>query len=485
MAMGALSVVTGCRRVDAPRRGVRGGVRRRSSVSARLDSTPQEAGAPPRWRNRRREAAKTPDELYYEQMAWSDVPVVPVERRVRRTPGQILEEEEAESCPLDLHAERASDFEAAMIVVGTTVGGGFLAMPYFAAPAGFVPAVLMSVGAWAALAASGLLVSEALLHTWARSSGRAVSLLSVTAEYLGPAWGYVAAVSFFVMMNCTLVSQLAKCGALAHFFSGGVVSHVIGATATAAAVGAIAFSRAASKVNAVATVGIFASFALICVFGMANLAPGKLAFMDFAAVLPALPGIVQLYAYGECLPTVVDMLRGDRARIRRVILLGTTLPLAMYTCWLAVALAQTGSWAGTADVAQVMLESGGVLGVATASVAVTASISTLIGGYLALSRFCADALKKKTVTHSRSVAALTLVPSLLFALRGPEVYFTALEFSGAVVVVILWGLLPPLLANSLWRRQGTLSGLRRGLVLAWTAVASVALCCGVRSVVLA
>ena len=80
--------------------------------------------------------------------------------------------DEAESCPLELHAERASDFEAIMLVVGTTVGGGFLAMPYFAAPAGFVPAVLISCGAWAVLAASGLLVSETLMHTWARSNGQ-------------------------------------------------------------------------------------------------------------------------------------------------------------------------------------------------------------------------------------------------------------------------------------------------------------------------
>ena len=57
---------------------------------------------------------------------------------------------------------------------------------------------------------SGLMVAETLMHTWARSSGRAVSLLSATTEYLGKKWGFIAAVSFFVMMNCTLVSQLAK-----------------------------------------------------------------------------------------------------------------------------------------------------------------------------------------------------------------------------------------------------------------------------------
>jgi len=436
------------------------------------------------WGNRSRADAReqrtnnAPDEGYYESLENDELVV-------RFASGGSDEFDGAESCPLDIHSDRASDFEAIMLVVGTTVGGGFLAMPYFAAPAGFVPAVAISVAAWAFLAASGILVSETLMRTWARSSGRAVSLLSATTEYLGAKWGYITAVSFFVMMNCTLVSQLAKCGSLANFFSNGAISHVMGAFVTAAVIGAVSFSRMAAKVNAVATVGIFASFLAICVFGVQNLSPSKLAFMNFAAALPALPGLVQLYTYGECLPTIVDMLRGDRKRIRRVILLGTTVPLAMYTLWLIVSLAQSGAWAGSSDLAQTLLESGGILGSATASVAVTASISTLIGGYLALSRFCADALKKKTVTHSKSVIALTLIPSLLFAFKGPEVYFSALKFSGAVVVVILWGLIPPLMAYSLWNREGTLSMARKNLVYAWTAVASVALAFGTKSVIFA
>ena len=421
--------------------------------------------------DRARGSRNAPDEGYYERIAYRD------ESRSREDGG------DAESCPLDLHAERASDFEAIMLVVGTTVGGGFLAMPYFAAPAGFVPAALVSAGAWAVLAASGLMVSETLMHTWARSSGRAVSLLSATSEYLGARWGAVAAVSFFVMMNCTLVSQLAKCGQLANVFSGGAVSHMAGAAITAGLIGIAAFSKAAAKINAVATVGIFTSFAVICAAGASNLALNKLAFMNFAATLPALPGLFQLFTYGECLPTIVDMLRGDRERIRRVIVLGTLVPLFMYTLWMFVALAQNGNWEGSVDLAQTMLESGGVLGNATAAVAITASISTLIGGYLALSRFCADALKKKTVSGSKSVIALTLIPSLLFAFKGPEVYFSALHFSGAVVVVILWLLLPPLMSKALWMREGKFSRSRKTLVNVWTVIASIALFFGVRSVV--
>ena len=452
---------------------------RASSSLARARSRPAVARRDVRrraWgtRTRRGERRERPglDEGYYENLAYRE-----------ESRGREGSADDGDACPLDLHASRASDFEAIMLVVGTTVGGGFLAMPYFAAPAGFVPAALVSAGAWAVLAASGLLVAETLVHTWARSSGRAVSLLSATNDYLGKKWGAMAAVSFFVLMNCTLVSQLAKCGQLASVFSNGAVSHVAGAAMTAGLIGFAAFSKSAAKINAVATVGIFASFAVICATGSTTLALNKLAFMNFAATLPALPGLFQLFTYGECLPTLVDMLRGDRERIRKVILLGTSVPLFMYVAWMIVALAQTGAWEGSNDLAQTMLESGGLLGNATAAVAITASVSTLIGGYLALSRFCADALKKKTVSGSKSVIALTLIPSLLFAFKGPEVYFSAIHFSGAVVVVILWGILPPLLSKSLWMREGKFHGQRKILVNVWTSIASVALFFGVKSVV--
>ena len=56
------------------------------------------------------ERANGPDERYYEEMHGG--------RRVRTASAGTGE---AESCPLDLHDERASDFEAVMLVVGTTV----------------------------------------------------------------------------------------------------------------------------------------------------------------------------------------------------------------------------------------------------------------------------------------------------------------------------------------------------------------------------
>ena len=65
----------------------------------------------------------------------------------------------------------------------------------------------------------------------------------------------------------------------------------------------------------------------------------------------------------------------------------------MYSLWLAVTLGRRDLAAiGVAggDLAGKILADGGLLGVATGAIAVCASVSTLIGCYLALSRFNAD-----------------------------------------------------------------------------------------------
>lgn len=41
------------------------------------------------------------------------------------------------------HGESASEFEAALLITGTAVGGGSIALPYFCQAGGFLPAVAM------------------------------------------------------------------------------------------------------------------------------------------------------------------------------------------------------------------------------------------------------------------------------------------------------------------------------------------------------
>ena len=121
----------------------------------------------------------------------------------------------------------------------------------------------------------------------------------------------------------------------------------------------------------------------------------------------------------------------------------------MYMLWLAVTLGRRDlgvrrlGWRLGEDLA-----GGGMPGGCGIHV-MCASISTLIGCYLALSRFNADTFHLPLNKGCKKLLALTVLPSLVLAMKGPELYYLAIKFAGTVPVAFLWGVLPPLV---MWKQ---------------------------------
>ena len=388
------------------------------------------------------------------------------------------------------HGEASEEWEAALIITGTAVGGGSLALPYFTAAGGFLPACAMLFVSYALLLGSALILVEPTVRVWEDKPGKAVSMHSVVEEYLGVKWGFLAGITFWLLINCTLVSQLAKCGELAVLASGvGASPNAawfarLGSVVSAFIVAGAAFNRGVGKINALATSGLFASFAAACVVGASGISGKLLLASNLVAAAPALPAIMQTMTYAEAIPTVVDMCRGSRAKVRRVLALGSLGPAVMYALWLAVTLGR-GSLAEYAasggDLAGKILADGGVLGMATALIATCASVSTLIGCYLALSRFNADTFSLPLNKGCMKLVVLTVLPSLLVSMKGPELYFLMIKFAGTVPVAFLWGVMPPLVMWTMLRGDGKLTALWKIVLGAGAAGSAVAMALGARA----
>ena len=106
------------------------------------------------------------------------------------------------------HGDEGEEWEAALLITGTAVGGGSLALPYFCAAGGFVPAVGLLAISWAALLGSALTLVEPTIRVWEDNPSVAVSIHTVVETYLGKLAGVAAGVTFWILINCTLVSQL-------------------------------------------------------------------------------------------------------------------------------------------------------------------------------------------------------------------------------------------------------------------------------------
>ena len=166
-----------------------------------------------------------------------------------------------------------------MLITGTAVGGGSLALPYFCAAERLRPPLLAILGG-----APGLGVDPRRRPTsmWEDNPSVAVSIRTVVETYLGKLAGVAASVTFWILINCTLVSQLAKCGQLAALATGVAAERRRGCTRLgtllrALVIAGAAFRRDVGRINALATTGLFCSFAAACLAGAASISTNALA----------------------------------------------------------------------------------------------------------------------------------------------------------------------------------------------------------------
>ncbi|KAG5178578.1 Tryptophan/tyrosine permease family-domain-containing protein [Tribonema minus] len=354
---------------------------------------------------------------------------------------------------------------AAALIAGTTIGGGFLGLPYYTAPLGAALSSAMLIGSWAYLLANSLLLAHLCCAVMRETGSPAASVFTVARRTLGRRGARALSAGFFFLLNATLVSQLARAGGVVAGLTG--LPHAAACALPCALMAAAVFgapARAVDGGNAALTAGMMAAFAGVVAVNMAWLLRGSSA--GAGAAITAVPVVMQLLVYTEMVPLVCERLGGDERRTAAALALGSLPPLLMCLSWSLVALGLVPPAAGAAlkaggDPVNVLLRQGGSMGALVSALAACAITTTVAGSYLALSQFLWDALGARRGGGRREgegkgqggargvsalgVAALTVVPSLLLAVTSPGAFYAAVEFAGAYPVTILWCIGPPLM----------------------------------------
>ena len=97
------------------------------------------------------------------------------------------------------------DLGASALLVGTAIGGGFLALPHATAQSGALPSAAVLTGCWAWMLFESLLISDLVLDARENSS---TSFASLGREAFEDAGGFAISVTFVVLMVTTMVSQI-------------------------------------------------------------------------------------------------------------------------------------------------------------------------------------------------------------------------------------------------------------------------------------
>ena len=366
-----------------------------------------------------------------------------------------------------------SIFGGACLVAGTMVGAAILALPSATAPVGFLPSTgAMGIG-WLYMTMSGLLIAELSINRLGQTGNPGQGMLGLYEDSLGPKWSKVGSVAYFSLHYCLLVAYISQGGANLNALLGldtlevqtNGVPQVMFATTVAAG---LYFAQPATIEKAKK---VFVSILAVVLMGIIALGVGTVDFHSLIEptnqhpenVVDALPIIFLSLVYHNVVPTVVNQLEGDRTKITKAIIFGTSVPTLMFLAWNAVVLGNVGAVTAidgttTAVDPVTLLQSSGdnpILGCLVTTFSSLALVTSLIGFVYGLIDGWTDVFDLPTEgpTFEKWKAplfGLVFLPPLALSLTDPDIFFKALDYGGAFGVSTLFLILPPIMV---WQQR--------------------------------
>ncbi len=337
-----------------------------------------------------------------------------------------------------------------LLIAGCCIGAGMLGLPVLTGVAGFQPSVLLFFVSWLFMAVTGLIVLEVNLRF-----PNGTNLLSMAEGSLGPIGKYLTWLLFTFLFYSLMVAYIIGTGQLISDFTN---LHESVASFLMLLVFAIFLYLGTASVdhfNRFLMVGVFITYVLLVFFGVPYVHMDYLKQTDWTAAAFVVPAMVISFGYHNLIPTLRTYMEGNVKQLRTMILIGSGIPLLVYLVWEFVILglipldglrqAVDGGEMATRSLRHT-IGSGWIVDIADLF-AFFAIVTSLLSVALSFVDFLSDGLRiKKTPFGKIILIALCLLPPFLFGLVYPKVFLVALSCAGAYGAVILFGILPALMA---------------------------------------
>ncbi len=349
-----------------------------------------------------------------------------------------------------------------LLVAGTSIGAGMLALPVLTSAGGFLPSIVLYFLSWIVMTFTGLLFLELCL--W---MGKEANIVSIAERLLGSAGKVIAWVIYIYLFTSFTVAYLSG--------SGQIISSLFGRALpewTAVCLFVLLFSplvfvgaRAVDKVNIVLVAGLAVAYVSFIVLGLPHIKGVFLTRVDWSASFISLPVILGSFGFQGIIPSLTSYMGRRATKIRLAIILGTTIPFLAYTLWELVILGIV-PLSGSNGLAVALREGSTAVAplkhflaapwiyVAGEFFAFFALTSSFLGVTLSFRDFLADGLRVQKNARGRFILCLMIfAPTTCITLINPRLFLLALHYGGGIGSVLLLGLLPLLLVFALRYRQ--------------------------------
>ena len=333
-----------------------------------------------------------------------------------------------------------------LLVAGTMIGAGMLAMPLTSAGIGLTATVCLLIGLWAVLTFTALLFVE-LYQTADSDAG----IGTLAAQYFGKAGRIISTAVLIVFLYALIAAYVSGGGSLLMD-----LLPAMGDKDTMNKIAVLVFTiffgsfivigtHSVDKINRVLFFVMIAAFILVLALMLPNIKFDNLMAMpiDNALIISASPVFFTAFGFHGSIPSLNKYLDGNVKSLRIAILVGSGITLFAYFLWQL----STHGLLSQNEFLQILREDATLNGLVKATLEITQSpiianavkifstlalVTSFLGVALGLLECIEDLLKQSFDIHAGriSLGLMTFIPPVLFSLFYPEGFILALGYAG-------------------------------------------------------
>ena len=329
-----------------------------------------------------------------------------------------------------------------LLVAGTMIGAGMLAMPLTSAGIGFGFTLVLLLGLWALLTFSALLFVE--LYQTAESDA---GIGTLSEQYFGKAGRIIATAVLIIFLYALIAAYISGGGSLLKDLLpesfGDKVSILLFTVIFGSFI--VIGTHSVDKINRVLFFVMLTAFAVVLSLMLPEIKFDNLMAtpIDNALIISASPVFFTAFGFHGSIPSLNKYLDGNVKALRISILAGSAITLCAYILWQM----STHGLLTQNEFLQILKEDATLNGLVKATLAITGSniiagavklfstlalVTSFLGVGLGLLECIEDLLKRSfNISAGRiSLGLMTFIPPLVFALFYPEGFILALGYAG-------------------------------------------------------
>lgn len=348
-----------------------------------------------------------------------------------------------------------------LLIAGTCVGAGTLALPMGTAHLSLTHGLLLFVLCWTFMTLSALLMLESNLRI---APGH--NLVSMAEQTLGTPGKIIAWLSYLLLFYSLTAAYLNGAGtwmqARLEELTALQVSFEHAAIVLGVLVAAVVHAgpKAVDWTNRVFMLGLAIAFGTLLFDTAPHFSLTQAVEKPGTFDPMVLPLLLTTFGYHIVIPTLTTYIQCDK-RLKSIILIGSLIPLVVYLLWetwvFGLLSPQTLETVATAEAPAVALVEAlqnmshhSRIGMTASAFTIFLIATSFLGVTLSLFDFITDALKVKAEGAKRyGLTFLTFFPPLCIVILLPSSFLFALSFAG-IFVAILLGVYPALMV---WRAR--------------------------------